>query len=517
MSQIRFTLSRGVSLAVLASARTMADHHEDLGCSILGPPSRPVRRAHAWLKRQVQRLGPAEASRQATALIDALEDTSAYAALCVGTRRRLGRRVLREDVLYPDPLRFEPRVLHLRREAQGLDLPVRAKEWPLVNALFSTLARGATKQELEALARQPLLEGLLGDLSAAGWLERWAAPSRQAELCFVGHNTTLLRGREASVLVDPYFRPASLFDLPDYQPMQPRDLGPVDAVVITHSHGDHLHLGSLLQLPPETRFFVPPVDRESLFSTDCALRLRQLGFRHVEALSWGSERTVGDVTIRALPFYGEQPTDARGVYPALRNVGTTWRLSTPRVSAAFFADSGHDALGDMREVCAAIEPVDYLFCGVRGFSLQPIFFGFTTLDAFLVDVPRALLTTPQQLMADGPTARSYARQLGATLVPCADGGAPWYWREGMGPRYPGYPGTPVEGASSWDENPDADPYPERVGGGALILRPGEGLLRGRRVRQAPFLWPFAQPPKGPPRGDPPTAVRLARAVVEPAA
>ncbi len=243
-----------------------------------------------------------------------------------------------------------------------------------------------------------------------------------------------------------------------------------------------------MQLPRETRFFVPPVERESLFSTDCALRLRQLGFEHVEALDWWSERTVGDVTVQALPFFGEQPTASEGVYPALRNIGSTWRVETPRESYAFFADSGDDARGSMDAVAKKMKPVKHLFCGVRGFKLKPIFFSFTTLDAFLVNVPQRELTTPQQLMADGPQALRYAKVLKAkSLVPCADGGAPWYWREGMGPKYPGYPGEVVEGASPYEENEDADPFPERVGGIAKVLRPGEAL--GAQT-PPPFRWPF---------------------------
>jgi L-ascorbate metabolism protein UlaG (beta-lactamase superfamily) len=490
---VRLTLSRGVSLAVLASAKTEADHHEDLGCSILGPPSRPVRRAHAWLKKQVQRLGPEVVAERAVELVKAMEASPAYEALCLGKKRRLGRRVLRDEVIFPRAEKFKPTVLHLRRDELGLDVPAGAKDWPEVNALFATLAHGATKAELRAFSANATTRTLLEDLTSAGWLENFVTPKTDAAIVYVGHNTTLVRGERGSVLVDPYFRPASVFDLPSYQPMQPRDLGPIDAVVITHSHGDHFHLGSLLQLPRETRFFVPPVERESLFSTDCALRLRQLGFTNVEALPWWSSREVGDLTVRALPFYGEQPTDREGVHPGLRNVGSTWTIRGGKIDAAFLADSGRDVEGDMDSVCEKAGPVDVLFCGVRGFKLKPIFFGFTTLDAFLVDVPLDALTTPQQLMADAPEALRYAKQLRAKkLVPCADGGAPWYWREGMGPKYPGFPGEPVTGASPYEENLDADPYPERVGSKrALLMRPGEALddLQAP-ARRAPFFWPF---------------------------
>ncbi|MDP3156438.1 MAG: MBL fold metallo-hydrolase [Archangium sp.] len=493
---MRLTLSRGVSLAVLASAKTEADHHEDLGCSILGPPSRPVRKAHAWLKKQVQRLGPEAVADQAAKLVKAMEASPAYDALCDGKKRRFGRRVLRQDVIFPKAEKFKPTVLHLRRDELGLDVPMRADEWPIINDFFATLARGATKTELHPFSMNTTTSVLLDDLTNAGWLEPFTAPNTSASIVYVGHNTTLVRGKTASVLVDPYFRPASVFDLPSYQPMQPRDLGRVDAVVITHSHGDHFHLGSLLQLPRETRFFVPPVERESLFSTDCALRLRQLGFQNVEALPWWESREVGDLTVRALPFYGEQPTDQEGVHPGLRNVGSTWTIRGPQLDAAFFADSGRDVQGDMDSVCKKAGPVDVLFCGVRGFKLKPIFFGFTTLDAFLVDVPVDALTTPQQLMADGPEALRYTKLLEAKkLVPCADGGAPWYWREGMGPKYPGFPGEPVIGASPYEENDAADPYPERVKDkAALLMRPGQELTSLSKLSaRSPFVWPFGSP------------------------
>lgn len=500
------SLSRSVTLSVLTRARTAADHDEDLGCSILGPASRPVRRAHAPLKRLIRELGAARAAEEAPALIRWLEGTKAYSALGTG-KRRAGRLVLRDAVLYPDVRRTPPRFLHVRKDTTAFDLPVAADEWPSLHELLALLAAGAGRAELAAFRRVPLTRELLSNLEAARWLERASPRDEGHHGTFVGHNTTLLRGTGVRVLVDPYFRPATAVDLPSFQPMQPRDVGPIDAVLITHSHGDHFHLGSLLQLPRDVRVFVPPVDRESLFSTDCAARLRQVGFRHVEALEWGSTRTVGDVVITAMPFYGEQPTDGRGVHDVF-NIGTTWLVETPHLTAAFFADTGRDLRGDMLDVAKQLEGrADVLFCGVRGFKVRPIFFGFSTLDAYLVDVPRAALDEPQQLMADPDGALDYARAMGVrTLVPCADGGAPWYWREGMGPKYPGFPGAPVEGASSLEENPDADPFPERVVNrgrarrqSVTLLRPGShfDLRRGRlqTTSAAPFEWPFSGGPR----------------------
>ncbi|MDX2011215.1 MAG: MBL fold metallo-hydrolase [Myxococcaceae bacterium] len=498
----RLTFRRDVSLAVLSRAASERDHHEDLGCSILGPASRRVRDAHRSLKLAVQRLGEESAIGRAKALVRAMEATPAYARLGTG-RKRAGRLELKEAVLYPDARKTPPRVLHVRRGEVGFDLEVAADEWPSVADCCAALAKGLGVAERRLFSRLGVTGTLLQELGDAGWFEphEGALPAPKSGFTFVGHHTTLLADGGSTVLVDPYFRPMSLDDRPDYPPMHARDLGAIDAVCITHSHGDHFHLGSLLTLPRDTRLFVPPVERESLFSTDCVARLQQLGFTNVEALNWFGSRKVGTLSVHALPFYGEQPTDGSGVYEGLFNVGSTWVVRGPSTSAAFFADSGHDVRGSMREVCDFATrggPVEVLFCGVRGFRLRPIFFGFTTLDAYLVNVPVEALTRPQQLMADPAEALEYARRLGAkTLVPCADGGAPWYWREGMGPKYPGYPGEPVDGASWHEENPDADPFPERVetfrlpgDSAVVVLRPGEQLVKSARSGVAGFRWPF---------------------------
>lgn len=507
---MRYGLHRGVSLSVLASARTQADHHQDLGCSIQGPSASAVRRALLPLKRRIAELGKARAHQQARALIRWIEETPRYRALCEGTKRRRGRRVLQDDVIYPAAAGIKPRYLHLRQEGLGLD--VRVVDWAAVDDLFATLSHGASRAELAAFERTSATAELVTALREARWLvpHPGALAVPEAGATFIGHNTVLVSSGAARVLVDPYFRPASVVDLPGYQPLRASDLGRIDAVLITHTHGDHFHLGSLLELPRDTALFVPYVPRESLFSTDCVLRLRQVGFTNVMALQWGQRARVGDIDLHALPFHGEQPTCGPGVHEGLFNEGNTWLVSTPGFKAAFFADAGDDGRGDMRSVCRAARErhgdVEVLFCGIRGFSLEPIFFGFTTLEAFLVDVPMDALTTPIRLMADSKEALALGAALGARyVVPCADGGAPWYWREGMGPKYPGYPGTPVEGAGDYDENLAADPYPERLlaeharrgdaeGPSPWLMRPGEAFAwRAGRPHARTFegfQWPF---------------------------
>ncbi|HVO31264.1 MAG TPA: MBL fold metallo-hydrolase [bacterium] len=508
----RLRLDPGVSLTVLARTDTARDHDEDWGCGLQGEASARVRHAAKPLVARIRKLGEKRALAQAGALVRALEKTPRYAALCEGTERVGGRRRLREEIVFPRAIEM-PRAVHLRRGVAGLDVALEPEEWSEAAELFGALTAGATPRELEAFARRSeALAEMLGALSGAGWLvpagERVAVPP--GGVLFAGHNTVVVAGRRARVLVDPWIRPDTADDR-DYHPLQPADLPPVDAIVITHSHGDHFHAGSLLAFGRDVRIFVPDVSRESLLSSDLKTRLRMLGFRRVEALPWWKSAKVGDVEITALPFYGEQPWRGKPLYDGLWNEGNTYRVRTADLSCAFLADSGSDVRGDMVDVARRVRrsgKVDVVFTGIRGFRIAPLFYGFTTVDAFFVNVPLSHLTEKQQLMNDAKDALETADAFGARwVVPYADGGAPWYWREGMGPGYPGYTGDALREASRFHaEDPDSDPFPERLaeerarrkkGAEALLLRPGDAVrfdrARPRITRVPGFAWPFGQP------------------------
>jgi L-ascorbate metabolism protein UlaG (beta-lactamase superfamily) len=309
-----------------------------------------------------------------------------------------------------------------------------------------------------------------------------------ADLTFVGHNTVVVRTPSTRVILDPFLLAGGPKFPPTYQPIPLRDLGPVDAVLITHSHPDHFHPASLLQFPPDTHLIVPRVDRETLLTVALERRLRELGFAHISALDWWQSTRVGDVEVHALPFYGEQPTDGERLHPGIRNAGNTYLVRTPNFSAAFLVDSGRDGQGDVRDVAARararLGAVDFVFAGYRGWLTYPAQLLFSSVARYLLFVPPALWGVRQQLMNTADDAVDVAERWGARyLVPYADGGAPWYWRIGLGPR------LDDEAAETFG----FDPFPERVLAAArrrtqshdgqtlgspvrpLLLRPGDSV------------------------------------------
>jgi len=118
---------------------------------------------------------------------------------------------------------------------------------------------------------------------------------------FIGHASFLLQLGGESVLVDPNFA-RWLFVLKRLrQPgVKLHDLPPIDLVLITHAHFDHLHRPSLRAIVQQTKRFrgssptvVVPASVFDLVS--------DLGFRDVVELNWWSSYRHRDVTITHVP------------------------------------------------------------------------------------------------------------------------------------------------------------------------------------------------------------------------
>ena len=356
---------------------------------------------------------------------------------------------------------------------------------------------------LAAMQREDLLEGAddaeLADLRG----------QCVSELSVIGHNTVVVRSADRQVLVDPFLFPHTSRYPQDYQPVRLAELGVLDAVLITHSHPDHFDLGSLLQIPSATRMIVPYVERESLLAVDMSARLAELGFDRITVLEWGQSTSVGDIEVHALPFYGEQPTDGEVLHPTVRNVGNTYLVRTPSLSAVFLADSGRDGQGDVKQVAARararLGAVDIVFAGYRGWLAYPSQHLLTTVARFLLFVPPWLWGVRQRIMTDADEALDVAERWQARYVAgYADGGAPWFWESGLGPRlddeapselsaFDPYPESLLNRASARSQSGDGTPIASPVR--PLLLRPGDSLrgLSGTPevVRVAGHRWPYA--------------------------
>jgi L-ascorbate metabolism protein UlaG (beta-lactamase superfamily) len=316
-----------------------------------------------------------------------------------------------------------------------------------------------------------------------------------------------VRSGSTRLLLDPLLLPGGPDFPAAYQPLQIRDVGPLDAVLITHSHRDHFDIGSLVQLPADVQLVVPRIERETLLAAHLAARAREVGFARVTELGWWQSLRIGEIEVHALPFYGEQPTDSEVLHPEVRNAGNLYLVRTPRFAAAFLVDAGRDGRGDVKQVAAQARerfgPVDVVFSGYRGWLTYPVQHIFSSVARYMLFVPPALWTVRQQIMSTADDALDVAERWGARyLVPYADGGAPWYWRIGLGPRldeapsevaaFDPFPERVVTAARNRTQTPDGRVFGSPVQ--VLLLRPGDSLVdvpgQPRRLRAPGHAWPY---------------------------
>ncbi len=126
------------------------------------------------------------------------------------------------------------------------------------------------------------------------------APGDSA-ITFIGHSSFLLELSGKNILIDPVFAMRLILLRRQRRPgLRIRDLPPIDAVLLTHAHMDHLNRPSLRAITREMRrrrlpapLAVVPNGVEDL--------VRGLGFRRTIALRWWETADFDGLTVTATP------------------------------------------------------------------------------------------------------------------------------------------------------------------------------------------------------------------------
>jgi L-ascorbate metabolism protein UlaG (beta-lactamase superfamily) len=108
-------------------------------------------------------------------------------------------------------------------------------------------------------------------------------------VAWLGHSCTAIRLDGILIVTDPVFR-RRVFHLRRETAVESAALADAHAILVSHTHYDHLDLPSLDQLNPEARCVVPAGAGELL---------RRRGFRHVSEVVSGDELELGPLRVRA--------------------------------------------------------------------------------------------------------------------------------------------------------------------------------------------------------------------------
>lgn len=179
------------------------------------------------------------------------------------------------------------------------------------------------------------------------------APAASPRVTWIGHATVLVEMDGVRFLTDPIWSttasPVSFIGPPRRVPpgLDLDALPPIDFVLISHNHYDHLDLDTLERLAARdsrTRFVVP------LGNGDL---LRRAGLRRVIELDWTGTTRIGAVDVHCLPA---QHWSKRGLADDDRALWASWAVLGPSRRFYYAGDTGY--FSGFGEIGRALGPFD---------------------------------------------------------------------------------------------------------------------------------------------------------------
>lgn len=182
---------------------------------------------------------------------------------------------------------------------------------------------------------------------------------------WLGHAAFLIRIAGKTVLTDPYLSPVAgpgRFGPRRYAPPGiPVDrLPPIDVLVVSHNHYDHLDEVTLKALPDKDRIeVVVPLRLGDFF--------RRRGFTRVHELDWYDDVGFDGVTVTALPAVH---FSRRGAFDLNRTLWAAFAIASADTRVFFGGDTAYGQV--FREIGARVGPFDLGIIGIGAYLPREI-------------------------------------------------------------------------------------------------------------------------------------------------
>ncbi len=203
-----------------------------------------------------------------------------------------------------------------------------------------------------------------GVLPVVNPLERWARPVDSGlRATWLGHSTVLLEIDGHRVLTDPVWgdrvSPVAFAGPKRFHPAPVAidELPPLDAVVVSHDHYDHLDYPSILQLAPLGVPFVTSL------GVGAHLEAWGVAPERIVELDWWESHRVGDLEITAAP---SQHFSGRSVGDRNRTSWSSMTIRGPRHAIFFSGDTG--LTPEYAEIRSRLGPFDLVMLEVGSWA-----------------------------------------------------------------------------------------------------------------------------------------------------
>lgn len=227
---------------------------------------------------------------------------------------------------------------------------------PIVNHMWAFMKDVPNGSEVQSPAT-PI--PVFGDAEAA--LAR--APRSDVRVTWMGHSSVVIEIGGLRVLTDPVWGLAAgpwswagprRFYAP---PIGLDALGPLDAVLISHDHYDHLDYPTVVALASSVPLFIVPL------GVGAHLRYWGVAPEKIHEVDWWDEVQIGEVTITATPA---RHASGRQFFDKDRTLWCGYTLSTAQRRLYFSGDTG--MFRGMRDIGARLGPFDLAMIEVGAYN-----------------------------------------------------------------------------------------------------------------------------------------------------
>ena len=190
-----------------------------------------------------------------------------------------------------------------------------------------------------------------------------ALPATSLRFAWLGHSSVLVELDGKRFLFDPVFSERASFlswaGPKRFQPspLSATDMPPLDAVILSHDHYDHLDKDTILHLIDKTGQFYVPLGLAAILESWGVPKAK------IVEIDWWDERTINGATIIATPA---RHFSGRGLFDRFSTLWCSWTLIGKDNRVFFSGDTGMTP--EFKDVGDKYSPFDVTFIKIGAFN-----------------------------------------------------------------------------------------------------------------------------------------------------